>query len=366
MHNIAASWPVVKGSRPPDPRPEGAPVALLEVENLQTYLYSRRGENHAVDGVSFTLDSGQSLGLVGESGSGKSMTALSILRLVPQPAARIVGGSIRFGGEDLLAKSEAEMQRLRGSEIAIILQDPLTSLNPLFSIGFQVGEAVRFHQHLSGRARLDAVIASLQQVRVASAATRVQDYPHQFSGGMRQRVVGAIAISCKPRLLIADEATTALDVTLEAQILHLLKDLCAERGTAVLFISHDLGVVSQICDRVLVMYAGRAVEEADVYSLFDNPLHPYTRALLASVPTRKHRGERLATIPGRVPSLSAMPEGCKFADRCPYVQQVNRESEPRYIELAGHRVRCNIYDPESGYVGARAEPRPPSEKEAEA
>jgi peptide/nickel transport system ATP-binding protein len=316
-------------------------VALLEVENLQTYLYSRRGENHAVDGVSFTLDSGQSLGLVGESGSGKSMTALSILRLVPQPAARIVGGSIRFGGEDLLAKSEAEMQRLRGSEIAIILQDPLTSLNPLYSIGFQVGEAVRFHQHLSGRARLDAVIASLQQVRVASAATRVQDYPHQFSGGMRQRVVGAIAISCKPRLLIADEATTALDATIQAQYLALLRDLQRELDLAMLFITHDFGIVAKMCDHVAVMYAGRIVEHADVRTIFNTPAHPYTRALLEAVPKVDTSVERLFAIPGVPGTGHTRFAGCSFADRCLVaLDRCHQERPPTVQVTRGHIAEC--------------------------
>jgi oligopeptide transport system ATP-binding protein len=320
-------------------------VALLEVENLQTYLYSRRGENHAVDGVSFTLDSGQSLGLVGESGSGQSMTALSILRLVPQPAARIVGGSIRFGGEDLLAKSEAEMQRLRGSEIAIILQDPLTSLNPLYSIGFQVGEAVRFHQHLSGRARLDAVIASLQQVRVASAATRVQDYPHQFSGGMRQRVMIAIALACDPQLLIADEPTTALDVTIQAQILDLMRSAVVERDTALILITHDLGVVAGMAQRINVMYAGHIVERAETDELYGRPRHPYTVGLLQSIPRLDERGRgELVPIQGQPPDLSREIPGCPFAPRCFNVQDRCRQEMPPLEQAPdaadGHEVAC--------------------------
>jgi peptide/nickel transport system ATP-binding protein len=316
-------------------------VALLEVDNLQTYLYSRRGVNRAVDGVSFSLDVGHSLGLVGESGSGKSMTALSILRLTPQPAAQIVGGSIRFAGEDLLAKSDVEMQHLRGADISIILQDPLTSLNPLFNVGFQVGEAVGLHQHLRGRARLDEVIASLQQVRVSSPETRVRDYPHQFSGGMRQRVVGAIAIACKPRLLIADEATTALDATIQAQYLALLRELQRELDLAVLFITHDFGIVAKMCDHVAVMYAGRIVEHADVRAIFNHPAHPYTRALLEAVPKVDSPVERLYAIPGAPATGFARPPGCAFAPRCAFaLERCHVEAPPRVALPGGHVAEC--------------------------
>lgn len=316
-------------------------MALLEVEDLRTYLYGRRGVNRAVDGVSFTLDRGQSLGLVGESGSGKSMTAMSILRLVPQPAAQIVGGSVRFKGEDLLAKSDAEMQRLRGAEISIILQDPLTSLNPLYTIGFQVGEAVGLHQHLRGRARLDEVIASLQQVRVAAAATRVKDYPHQYSGGMRQRVVGAIAIACKPDLLIADEATTALDATIQAQYLALLRELQRELDLAVLFITHDFGIVAKMCDHVAVMYAGRIVEYADVRAIFNHPAHPYTQALLAAVPKVDSASEHLFAIPGAPATGFARGPGCSFADRCPLALDRCHQEAPPTVQIAhGHWSEC--------------------------
>jgi oligopeptide/dipeptide ABC transporter ATP-binding protein len=341
--------------------------ALLQVEGLEFVYHTSEGPLPALHDLNLSVRAGETLGIVGESGCGKSTLGAALMGLLP-PNGEITGGKIVYEGRDLRRLNQEGMRRLRGSELAMIFQDPLTSLNPTFTIGTLMRDVQRAHlsRRVSNSELRKRALEMLERVGMPDAEERLDSYPHEFSGGMRQRIMIAVALMLRPALLIADEATTALDVTLEAQILHLLKDLCAERGTAVLFISHDLGVVSQICDRVLVMYAGRAVEEADVYSLFDNPLHPYTRALLASVPTRKHRGERLATIPGRVPSLSAMPEGCKFADRCPYVQQVNRESEPRYIELAGHRVRCNIYDPESGYVGARAEPRPPSEKEAEA
>jgi peptide/nickel transport system ATP-binding protein len=316
-------------------------VALIEVEDLRTYLYTRRGVNRAVDGVSFSLNAGQSLGLVGESGSGKSMTALSILRLVPQPIGRIVGGSIRFNGSELLQLSDAEMRHLRGRDISIILQDPLTSLNPLFTIGFQIGEAVGLHQKLSGRAQLDEVIRSLRQVRVASAETRVNDYPHQFSGGMRQRVVGAIAIACRPQLLIADEATTALDATIQAQYLALLRDLQRELNLAVLFITHDFGIVAKMCDHVAVMYAGRIVEYADVREIFNRPAHPYTQALLHAVPKVDNRIERLYAIPGVPATGHTQFDGCPFAPRCPAVVEQCRFERPPAIPLAtGHFAEC--------------------------
>ncbi len=328
-------------------------MALLEVDDLRTYLFTRRGVNRAVDGVSFTLDSGRSLGLVGESGSGKSMTALSILRLVPQPVGQIVGGRIRFDGADLLAKSEAEMQRLRGGAISIILQDPLTSLNPLYTVGFQVGEAVAQHQRLAGRARLDAVIASLRQVRVPAPEVRRRDYPHQFSGGMRQRVVGAIAIACKPRLLIADEATTALDATIQAQYLALLRDLQRDLDLAVLFITHDFGIVAKMCDHVAVMYAGRIVEYADVRTIFQRAAHPYTRALLEAVPKVDTRVDRLYAIPGTPATGYARPPGCAFAERCAVALERCRQEAPPAVEVApGHRAEC--WRAEEVYAGRLA------------
>ena len=282
-------------------------VALLEVDNLRTYIYTRRGINRAVDGVSFQLDRGRSLGLVGESGSGKSMTALSMLQLVPKPAARIIGGEIRFEGEDLLKKSEREMRRIRGGGIAIILQDPLTSLNPVFNVQYQVGESVSLHQQLSGRAQIDRVIDSLRRVHVPSPEIRMKDYPHQFSGGMRQRVVGAIAIACEPKLLVADEATTALDATIQAQYLTLLRGLQKDLNLALLFITHDFGIVAKMCDDVAVMYAGRVVEYADVRETFNHPAHPYTLALLEAVPKVDRRDDRLYAIPGS-PATGWTPE----------------------------------------------------------
>ena len=301
----------------------------------------RRGLNTAVDGVSFSLDTGRSLGLVGESGSGKSMTALSILRLVPQPYAKIVSGSIRFDGEDLLEKSEAEMRQIRGGNISIILQDPMTSLNPVFCVRYQIGEAVKLHQHLTGRARLDAVIESLRRVSVPAPETRMNDYPHQFSGGMRQRVVGAIAIACHPKLLIADEATTALDATIQAQYLALLRSLQKELNLAFLFITHDFGIVAKMCDDVAVMYAGRIVERGDVRSIFNRPAHPYTLALLEAVPKLDRRVERLYAVPGMPASGFAGFTGCPFVDRCTFAVDRCRTEKPPPVRVAdGHVSEC--------------------------
>jgi peptide/nickel transport system ATP-binding protein len=316
-------------------------VALLEVADLRTHLTSRRGVNRAVNGVGFKLDTGKSLGIVGESGSGKSMTALSILRLVPQPYARIVGGSIRFDGEDLLAKSEREMRRVRGGSIAIILQDPIASLNPVFSIGFQIGESVRIHQRLSGTAQLERVIESLRRVRVPTPEVRVKDYPHQFSGGMRQRVVGAIAIACRPKLLIADEATTALDTTIQAQYLDLLRTLQRELNLALLFITHDFGIVARMCDDVAVMYAGRIVEHTEVREIFNRPAHPYTVALLEAVPKIDARVDRLNAIPGAPSSGYVEQTGCPFAPRCAFaVQQCHVAKPPLVTVRPGHTAEC--------------------------
>src|SRR5712692_1537835 len=316
-------------------------MPLLDVQDLCTYLYSRRGVNRAVDGVSLTLDSGASLGLVGESGSGKTMTALSILRLVPQPAGRTVGGSVWFDGEDLLRCSDVKMRSLRGREISIILQDPLSSLNPLFTIGFQIGESVALHERLAGRSQLDEVLESLQRVRVPSPENRVKDYPHQFSGGMRQRVVGAIAIACKPRLLIADEATTSLDATIQAQYLALLRDLQRELDLAVLFITHDFGIVAKMCDHVAVMYAGRIVEHSGVREIFNRPAHPYTQALLEAVPKVDSSIDRLFAIPGLPATGYARFAGCSFADRCAVALERCHQERPPTVEVApGHVAEC--------------------------
>ena len=290
---------------------------LLEVENLKTYFYTKRGLFKAVDGVSFSVRKGETLGLVGESACGKTVTSLSLLRLVPEPAGRIVGGRIMFEGEDLLKKTSSEMRRIRGAKISMILQDPLTSLNPSFSIGSQVGEVISLHQKIKGKTLLQKVIDALRMVRIPAAETRIKDYPHQMSGGMRQRVTGAIALSCRPSLLIADEPTTSLDVTIQAQYLRLLKELQEQIRVGLLFITHDFGIVARMCDRVAVMYAGRIVETAETREIFDNPRHPYTQALMSCLPRLEARTQTLATIEGQPPELSDLPPGCRFAPRCP-------------------------------------------------
>jgi peptide/nickel transport system ATP-binding protein len=316
-------------------------VALLEVEDLATHVFSRQGVNKAVRGVSFKLDAGASLGIVGESGSGKSMTALSILRLTPRPNAKIVAGSIKFDGQDLLKKSEREMRRIRGGSIGIILQDPMTSLNPVFTVGYQIGEAVGLHERLTGRRKLDQTIESLRRVRVSSPEIRVRDYPHQFSGGMRQRVAGAIAIACRPQLLIADEATTALDATIQAQYLDLLRSLQRELNLALLFITHDFGIVANMCDEVAVMYAGRIVEQANVLEIFDRAAHPYTIALLGAVPRMDRRVDRLYAIPGVPTTGYEERPGCSFAPRCSFALKKCAVERPIPSQVRdGHMIEC--------------------------
>jgi oligopeptide/dipeptide ABC transporter ATP-binding protein len=315
------------------------PDVILDVRDLQTYLFTRWGVVKAVDKVSFTLNRGETLGLVGESGCGKSMTCLSIIRLVPQPAGRIVGGQVRFEGEDLLTKSEAEMREMRGKKISMILQDPMTSLNPVFTVGHQLMEPLRIHQGLSGRRLWDKAVELLRAVRISAPESRLTAYPHQFSGGMRQRLVGAMALACQPSLLIADEPTTSLDVTVQAQYLALLKELQQASRFAMIFITHDFGIVAEMCDRVGVMYAGKLVEMAPVRELFYRPKHPYTEALLKSVPTLD-RVERLSSIEGQPPQLYRLPQGCSFAPRCAYaMEQCRREAPPR-LGTAEHWATC--------------------------
>jgi peptide/nickel transport system ATP-binding protein len=327
--------------------------ALLDVDGLEVVYYVESGGFAALHDVSLTVRSGEILGIVGESGCGKSTLAAAIMRLLP-PNSAITRGSIQFEGRDLARLSPRELRSVRGARIAMIFQDPLTSLNPTFRVGTQLVDVQKAHGRARRGRRGDAelrrrAIELLGEVGIPDPEDRFDRFPHEFSGGMRQRIMIAMALLLEPALLIADEPTSALDVTLEAQILELLRRLRREHGTAIVLISHDLGAVSRLCDRVVVMYAGRTVEEGDVASLFDRPLHPYTRALLAAVPSRQRRGERLATIPGRVPTLSDLPPGCKFADRCTFVQDVNREREPRLVTIDGRRVRCNMFDPESGY-----------------
>jgi len=321
---------------------------LLEVKDLQTQFPTRSGLVRAVDGVSFYLDRGELLGLVGESGCGKSITALSVMRLIAPPG-KIVNGEILFDGKDLLKLSDAEMRQMRGDDIAMIFQDPMTSLNPVFTVGEQIAEALRLHRRLSRRDARRATIEAMREVAIPDPARRVDDYPHQLSGGMRQRVMIAMALACNPKLLIADEPTTALDVTIQAQILELLNELRKQRDLAVLLITHDLGVVAEVADRVAVMYTGRIVEESPVDELFARPKHPYTEGLLRSVPklTSEHvlKKERLDTIEGTVPRPTDLPPGCHFAPRCPHrMPRCTQEDIPLY-ELDGSvKVRCVLYD----------------------
>src|SRR5881296_1692330 len=314
---------------------------ILEVEDLHTYCFTRWGLVKAVDGVSFYLREGEALGIVGESGCGKTMTALSLLRLVPRPAARIVKGKITLEGENLLEKSEREMRAIRGRRISMILQDPQTSLNPVFTIGNQLIEAIRIQHRDGHRSLVRRAIDGLKQVRVAAPERRVQDFPHQISGGMKQRVVGAIAISCEPRVIIADEPTTSLDVTIQAQYLRLLREIQEETGLSIIFITHDFGIVAKMCDRVMVMYAGRAVETCSVRDIFNHPSHPYTEALLNSVPKLEERTARLYSIEGQPPLLWNLPPGCRFASRCPYSEaRCETEYPPSVTVAEGHTADC--------------------------
>jgi peptide/nickel transport system ATP-binding protein len=326
-----------------------SPIAgnVLEVAGLQTFFFTRAGILKAVDGVSFSLKRGETLALVGESGCGKSMTALSVMRLVPDPPGRIVGGSITLDGRDLLQLDETAMRNVRGNELSMIFQEPMTSLNPVLTIGSQIGEAFRLHEDLSHRAAREAAIEMLRRVRIPDPARRAREYPHQLSGGMRQRAMIAMALACNPRVLIADEPTTALDVTIQAQILDLILALQRELGIAIILITHNLGMVAEVAERVIVMYAGRKVEEADVDALFAEPLHPYTHGLLRSLPRlgildgRVREEETLHEIPGIVPPLSNLPPGCAFAPRCAFADAPCFATFPPYEELRpGHRVAC--------------------------
>jgi peptide/nickel transport system ATP-binding protein len=320
-------------------------MPILEVTDLQTVFFTNSGLFKAVDHVSFSLRRGKTLAIVGESGCGKSVSALSIMRLVPDPPGRIVGGRVLLEGTDLLALSEAEMRGIRGDRISMIFQEPMTSLNPVIRIGDQIAEAVRLHRKVTARAAWDKAVEMLRLVRISEPAQRARDYPHQLSGGMRQRAMIAMALACRPALLIADEPTTALDVTIQAQILHLILELQQELGMGLLLITHDLGVVAQAAQRVVVMYAGRKVEEADVEALFARPLHPYTRGLMASMPTLPQAGvatqARLTEIPGTVPSLVRLPPGCAFAPRCAFaVDRCRSEAPPLRSFGPDHQAAC--------------------------
>jgi len=319
---------------------------LLEVKQLQTYFFTAQGTRvvKAVDGVSFTLNEGETLGVVGESGSGKTVTSMSLLRLLP-PAARIVGGEIWFQGENLVTKSEREMRQLRGSQLTMILQDPMMSLNPLFTIGEQIAEPLRIHRHMRGARLRERIKELLRGVRIPSPEVRLREYPHQMSGGMRQRIVGAIGISCEPKLLIADEPTTSLDVTIQAQYLNLLKDIQQRSRLAMIFITHNIGIVAKMCDNVGVMYAGKLVERAPVRTIFNQPAHPYTEALLHAVPKLTDRSKRLWSIEGQPPDLTNPPTGCPFNPRCPQAEdRCRREVPPEFQVGENHYTRCWLWE----------------------
>jgi oligopeptide/dipeptide ABC transporter ATP-binding protein len=314
---------------------------LLDVIDLKTYFITPQSVVKAVDGVSFHVDAKETLGIVGESGCGKTVTSLSILRLLPRPAGNIVGGKILFEGMDIVKMSDKQLQAIRGGQISMILQDPMASLNPVFNIGNQIGEAISTHTRMTGSSLTERVIDMLRKVRIPSPETRVRDFPHQMSGGMKQRVVGAISISCHPHLLIADEPTTSLDVTIQAQYLQLLKDLQNEIGMGLIFITHDFGIVASICDRVAVMYAGKVVETAPVRDIFFRPAHPYTAALLRAVPKLEEETDKLVSIQGQPPRLDNLPPGCSFSPRCNEVGAWCRPEEPPEVQIGPeHFVRC--------------------------
>jgi peptide/nickel transport system ATP-binding protein len=333
--------------------------ALLEVENLQAFFYTRRGIVKAVDGVSFSVAGAETLAIVGESGCGKSATALSLMRLLPDPPGRIVGGSVRLAGTDLIALDEEAMRAVRGKDISMIFQEPMTSLNPVMTIGAQIAEVVLLHERSSTAAARRKAVEMLRTVRIPEPQQRAGEYPHQLSGGMRQRAMIAMALACSPKVLIADEPTTALDVTIQAQILEIILELQVKLGTAVILITHDLGVVAETAQRVIVMYAGRKVEEAPVGELFARPLHPYTRGLLASIPRlplmqgdSERADGRLREIPGLVPALSDLPQGCAFAPRCAFADERCRKQYPPYEEKrAGHWAACWNSDTRYGAAG---------------
>jgi oligopeptide/dipeptide ABC transporter ATP-binding protein len=319
----------------------GTPI--LELDNLQVEFFTRAGALRAVDGVSLSIQPGETLGLVGESGSGKSVTARAIMRLVPTPPGRYAGGRILFEGRDLLALSEGEMQRMRGGQISMVFQDPMTFLNPVYTAGEQVAEAIRVHQGASKAEAKAQTIELFRTVGIPNAEARFSAYPHELSGGLRQRVMISMALSSRPKLLIADEPTTALDVTIQAQILDLLRNLQQELGMSILLITHDLGVVAEMCDKVAVMYAGRIVEEANIEPLFDQPGHPYTSGLLEAIPNASNDGAPFRPIPGSPPDLARLPLGCRFAPRCRYRQEICVTQAPPMVEIgAEHEALCHF------------------------
>ena len=321
-----------------------AKETVLQVKNLKTYFYTEEGMVPAVDGLDFELGKGETLAIVGESGCGKSVTSLSVLRIVPTPPGKILDGEILYKGEDLLKKSEREMRAIRGNEISMIFQEPLTSLNPVFTIGKQITDILRMHQGMNKKQAYEKAVEKLAKVRIPSPEKVVNDYPHQLSGGMRQRVMIAMALACNPGILIADEPTTALDVTIQAQIMHLLCDLKKDRDTSIILITHDLGVVAQIAENVMVMYAGQAVEYADVKSIFKEPLHPYTKGLLKSLPVLGEEKDELYSIKGNIPSPKDYPQGCRFSPRCDQAcEKCRKEPPPLTVLPDGRKVRCWNY-----------------------
>jgi peptide/nickel transport system ATP-binding protein/oligopeptide transport system ATP-binding protein len=316
---------------------------LLEIKNLKTHFFTHEGTVKAVDGVSFKINQGETLGIVGESGSGKSVTALSVMRLIPHPPGKIVGGEIYFEGKDLLKLDDKEIRKMRGKKISMIFQEPMTSLDPVFTIGHEIGEVIQLHQGLNKEEIRKKSIEILRIVGIPDVEKRIDNYPHELSGGMRQRVMIAMALSCNPTLLIADEPTTALDVTIQAQILRLINDLKDKFGASVMLITHDLGVIAEMCDNVAVMYAGNIVEYTDVYTLFSNPLHPYTKGLIKSMPRMNVEVEHLDAIPGLVPNLLDLPSGCPFHPRCDLSFKKCVEEVPELIEIENsHLVRCHL------------------------
>lgn len=336
---------------------------VLNIENLKTYFFTDAGTALAVDDVSFFVPAGKTIALVGESGCGKSVTALSILRLIPEPPGGIVGGRILFGHTDLLSLSKKQMRSERGNNISMIFQEPMTSLNPVFRIGNQISSAIRLHMHLSKTESREETIRLLDKVGIPSPELRVDDYPHQMSGGMRQRVMIAMALACNPKLLIADEPTTALDVTIQAQILDLLNSLQKDTGMSILLITHDLGVVAETADEVAIMYAGKIVEQAPVRELFASPKHPYTIGLFESIPKLGTKLKRLSTIKGQVPAATHFPEGCRFHPRCPHAMDICKKEVPCFDVVAkNHQVSCWLYHEET----MKAQNRPTGIPESEA
>jgi peptide/nickel transport system ATP-binding protein len=324
-----------------DKEEEEGMAQLLEVTNLRTEFKTAAGTIRAVDGVDLSVGKGETLGIVGESGCGKSITSLSIMQLLPKGLGKVAAGEVRFNGENMLDFSERKMRSIRGNEMAMIFQEPMTSLNPVFKIGKQIAESARYHHGVSKHKAKDMAVDMLTKVGIPRPEKVAASYPHELSGGMRQRVMIAMAMVCNPKLLIADEPTTALDVTIQAQILDLMRELQKSEGTSILMITHDLGVVAEMCDRVVIMYAGQVVEETDVKTLFKEPKHPYTQSLLASLPQLNSDQERLASIPGQVPNPLDMPHGCRFAPRCQFAKEICRAEAPELTEVEpGHKSRC--------------------------